>query len=249
MEAPTQPHLYEPAFQIGELDPATEYRSLSVLAIISLIFGLAAPLCFVGPLLMAIPLFGIAVAILALRQIDASEGVLAGRWAAVLGLALCVGSITSAITHDFVGKRIRAAQAAKFGEDWLKLIAAGRAAEAFRLTVDAMQPSTAPTEPGAPPPAKTPYQNFLERPLVKSVAAIGAGAKVTLVDTVSVESRNDRRVYVVQQFDVTADGSASAKPVQAFLSMQRGQLPREGGSRWLVYHTADAPPPPSFPSS
>ena len=136
METQIKPRVYEPAFHADDVDQSASYRTFSVLAIISLLFGLASPLCFVGPLLFGIPLVGAAVSLLAIRRIDTSEGVLAGRWAAVAGLALCVASLASNITRDMVGQHLRAAQAEAFGRDWISLLLTGHADEAFRLTVE-----------------------------------------------------------------------------------------------------------------
>src|SRR6476620_3954579 len=104
-----------PVFHGDDPEQTTEYRTLSVLAIISLVMGLAAPLAVAAPFLLAIPLFGIAVSLVALRRIAVSGGVLAGRWAATLGLVLCVASAVLPISHDMIQRAIRVHQAETFG--------------------------------------------------------------------------------------------------------------------------------------
>src|SRR5688572_8269686 len=81
-----------PAIHAEDLDQVANYRSMSGLAIVSLLLGLLAPVCFAAPVFLAIPLFGTALSLFALRRIAASEGALAGKWAATAGLALCVVS-------------------------------------------------------------------------------------------------------------------------------------------------------------
>ena len=130
METQTKPREYEPAFHADDVDEAVAYRTFSVLAIIALLLGLASPFCFIGPLLFVVPLLGAAVSVLAIRRIDTSQGALAGRWAAVAGLALCVVSLVTALTRDMVGQHLRASQAEAFARDWLGLLIAGRPEEA-----------------------------------------------------------------------------------------------------------------------
>src|SRR5438874_2243110 len=107
MATNTPSSVLSPAFRADDPEETSSYRSLSVLAIISLVVGIAAPLAFIGPLLLAIPLFGIALSLVALRQIAASEGALAGRWAAITGLSLCVVSIIAPFSRDMVQHAIR----------------------------------------------------------------------------------------------------------------------------------------------
>ncbi len=131
---------YNPAFQGDDPEQTTEYSTLSVLAIISLVIGVVAPLAIVSPLLLAIPLFGIAVALLALRRIAVSEGTLAGRWAAIVGLALCIASAVGPFSHSFAQRTIRSNQAAEFGRSWIAMVTSGDSKQAFRLTVDGSRP-------------------------------------------------------------------------------------------------------------
>ncbi len=159
-----------PVFHTDDPEQASGYRTLSVLAIISLIFGLASPLSLGGPLLKAIPLFGIAVSLLALRRIAISGGVLAGRWAALAGLMLCVAFAVIPFSRDVVERSIRTHQAEEFGRRWIDLLASGKLEQAFHLTVDGTRPAPKP-EPGAPPPKTTPYQDFLNQPIIKELHA------------------------------------------------------------------------------
>ena len=80
-------------------DEDAAYRTLSILSVVSLILGVAAPLAFFAPLLLVIPLAGIATALLAIRHIALSEGALMGRAAALVGLVLSVGCISAAFTR------------------------------------------------------------------------------------------------------------------------------------------------------
>src|SRR5262245_2800485 len=110
-----------PAFHADDPEETAEYRQVSVLALISFVLGILSPLTFASPLLMAIPLFGIAFSILALRQIAGSQGGVSGRWAAVAGLFLCVISLVAPFSRDLVFRSVRTREAVSVGRDWLEL--------------------------------------------------------------------------------------------------------------------------------
>jgi hypothetical protein len=250
VETQTKPRLNEPAFHADDVDQTVAYRTFSVLAIIALLLGLASPLCFVGGLLFGIPLIGIAVSVLAIRRIDTSDGVLAGRWAAVIGLALCVASLASALTRDTVGGHLRASHAEAFARDWLSLLVAGRPEDAFRLTVEGAQPRPQMPEPGVPAPDKSPYELFLERPVIRAIQAAGAGAAIRLDETVSSRRLNSFHVIVEQKFSIVpaTSGDSTGSPVEVVLTVQRARLASEGGSRWLVSSYAPPSPSPQSPT-
>jgi hypothetical protein len=232
------------AFHADDVEQSAGYRTVSVLAIISLIFGLASPLCFAGPLLMAVPLFGAAISILALRQIAASEEALAGRWAAVIGLFLCIASGVAMFSRDVTVRSMRLHQAREFGENWIATLLSGKLEDAFRLTVDGNRPPP-PPEPGMPPPKSTPYDLFKEQPVIKSLVAAGANAQIHFKETITYQPQAGRNVVARQQFAIApspaADSkSADARPVEIVLSVQRAHLSTETGSRWLVSSVEDA---------
>ena len=80
---------------------------MSKLALASLLLGLAAPVCLFAPLLFTIPVLGAILGITALRHIDKSDGMLAGRGAAVCGLAFSVVMIAAAMGYATVAQQLR----------------------------------------------------------------------------------------------------------------------------------------------
>lgn len=253
MATGTPTRIPAPAFHADDLEQTSSYRTLSVLAIISLIFGLASPLCFGGPLLMAIPIVGVAVSILALRRIELNSSILAGRWLAVCGLILCVACATAAPSRDFVLRTIRTHQAKDFGERWITMLLNGQTEHAFRLTSDATH-RPPPPEPGMPP-QKPAYEVFTEQPTVKSLASAGANAEVRFDDTVECRLQSYWQVVARQKFAIlpssTPKSAASpSQPFEVVLMMQRAQLPGEARARWLVTNadtaqgSAGSSPPP-----
>jgi hypothetical protein len=235
MATSTSPAASSPVFHGDDPEQVTEYRTLSVLAIISLIMGLAAPLAIAAPFLLAIPLFGIAVSLVALRRIQVSGGALAGRWLATIGLVLCVASAVLPVSHDLIQRAIRVHEAEKFGRDWVAMVTSGNLKQAFLLTVDATRPAP-PPEPNTPPKA-SPYEAFIAQPLIKALQAAGANADIRIRDTVDYQAVTYRSITVRQLYSVSpaaASASASGQPIEFVLSVQRATVPHESMSRWLV---------------
>jgi hypothetical protein len=248
MATGTSPRASASAFHDDDPEQTTEYRSLSVLALVSLVLGLLSPLCFGAVLLMAIPLVGIAVSVLALRQIAASGGTLAGKWAAVTGLVLCVVFAVAPVTRVYVLRSIRTHQADEFAHNWINMMLAGKTDRAFRLTMDSTRPPR-PPEPGQPPPKGTPYDAFMELPIVKAIVAAGPEATIRPIGAETYDAQSFYRVFVRQRYEITPKtGADDVKPVELMITVQRAKLPTEGRMRWLVTSLEDAnKPAPTMP--
>jgi hypothetical protein len=239
-----------PAFQAEDLDQVANYRAMSGLAIVSLLFGLASPVCFTAPVFLSIPLFGAALSLLALRRIADSDGGLAGRWAAAAGLALCVASAATAISYAEVTRYVRTRQATQLGYQWLGLLTSGKVQDAYQLTVDSTRP--APPEPpanlpGSAPP-EPPFEQFVKNPLVTQLASTSGQADIRLIQTLAYEPQPPRQCIVQQQFRVvpgataTTDANSGSSPIEAILTLQCSRLPGESRLHWLVlgYRLPDA---------
>jgi hypothetical protein len=90
------------ALRDGELDRATdmEYASVSTLAVLALVAGLAGVVAFWAPPLVGVPVLAAVLGGAALRQIGRSAGVLAGRKPAMAGLMLGVGlALAAGVYH------------------------------------------------------------------------------------------------------------------------------------------------------
>jgi hypothetical protein len=113
--------------------PAGAYHSVSALAIIALMVGLLSPLAFAHELWWALPIAGIALSIVAIVRIDRSEGMLAGRWAAVLGLAISLFCGAAAITQASTRRMWLAYRAERMAERFVALLREGKSREAHQL--------------------------------------------------------------------------------------------------------------------
>jgi hypothetical protein len=236
-----------PAFHSDDVEHVANYYAVSVLALISLLIGLMAPLYVLSKAFLLLPLGGIAISLLALRRISLSEGRLAGRWAASIGLTLCVASGAAGLTRDFAFRYGRTNQAKQFASSWLALVASNDLERAFKATYNGARP-LAPPEPGVPPPEKTPYETFVSDPLIQQIVAAGKDADIRYVDTLGFAPQTRQDVFIRQEFAIspaveTAQADA-VEPVQVYLSLQRSRFRGDRDSRWLVtrYEPADAPP-------
>jgi hypothetical protein len=235
------------AFHDDDPEQSADYRSLSALAVIGLLIGLASPLCFGAPLLMIIPAAGIVVSLIALRQIANSEGALAGRWVATLGLVLSVVFLCAPTARATAIRLLRTSQADSFARDWLSALVAGKTDYAFRLSSDSTHPP-APPEPGRTTPPPNAFENFKGLPIVAALSAAGADADIRFVETTAFDPQGFQRVFVRERYDVVPkSGGADAKPIEVSLTLLRSKLPSEGRARWMVWSIEDANKPIPLP--
>jgi hypothetical protein len=235
----------EPAFHAEDVELVADYRTLSALAIIGLLFGLASVHCLASQLFLVVPLIGAAISLMALRRIAMSDGLLGGRGAATAGLVLCVACGLAAISRDAVTRHLRTRQAEQVGRNWISLLLAGDTGTAFRLTVESSRPAP-PPEPGMPAPQANPYEEFRKHSLVQAISTIGSDSQIEIVRTLRYVPETHRQFVVAQQFSIVpseaatdadeaaTDADPNLRPVQANLTLQRSWLRGERKSRWLV---------------
>jgi hypothetical protein len=238
MATGTSSKLNTVGFHSDEPEEVTAYRSLSVLALISLVFGLASALSFGMPLLLGIPLFGIAISLLALHRIAASDGTLTGSWMAVVGLFLCIAFLIAPFSRDYVLRAVRVHEAQSIARTWLETLLAGHPEQAFRLTVDGNRAPPQPM-PGEPPtkPQADPYQTFLGSPTVKAIQTAGANAEISAGEIREYTPQTYRNIVIRQVF--TVKPTPTAKGTEVLLTIQRSQFPGESMSRWLIARIDD----------
>ena len=200
-----------------------EYRALSGLAITAFVLGLASALSLTGPLLLVIPVLGIATALLALRSIERNSGQLTGRGLAVAGLALAVlfGAATPA---RLVSRKIWIEGRAKeFAALYFEQLAAGNKYAAHQLT--------------QPPDARLPLDErlegmyseelkrdldltFIEGSIALRLLELGENLEVTHVDTTITPVRTyEDAVRLV--YEVTDKRDESAAPWLVVLDLAR----------------------------
>jgi len=225
-----------PALGEVRVNEEVGYRSLSVLSIIGLILGLAAPLCLIAPLLLAIPIAGVAVALLAIRRVAASDGALIGRRAAVVALGLCVASMCASVSRSTLTRELLSRQSRQAALQWFALLEAGNAEEAFDMTIASTLPPRGPN-PGDPEAAEetsqSPLEKFRQQPVVHFLLDQAAGAKIRYIEDLAYESGVRGAAQIEQQFAVDL-AEQSGGISQATVQMKMRRTPTNGSWRWLV---------------
>lgn len=237
-----------PVLNSGDSEQSIEYRSLSITALLALVLGLLSPLFFGAALLILVPLAGIVLSIFALRQIATSEGALAGHWAAIVGLVLSSAMLVAPYARDYVIRNMRTQQAEAFTRDWLSMLTAGHAKDAFRLTRTSTQ-GTPPPEPGQKTPPTDPFETFMAYPIVKNLSAAGAGATIRLVDTIGYDPQAFPHVFVNQVYEVIPAGKSDTQPIKVRIAVERARVAKEGRSRWMVWAFDDGEKPNPAPAA
>jgi hypothetical protein len=219
-------------------DEGTSYRTLSILALASLLLGLAAPLCLAAPLLMVIPVCGAVLGIAAVLRIDASDGAMVGRTAALVGLGLSVASICAAYTRTSLTQTMLSAQARSAGEQFVQLLHAGDVDKAFELTLAHAQgpPPKPPQEKGGPPaePPPDPFETFRTNPVVISLTKLGPEAKIRFERDLAFAPGARDEYSIAEQYLVTGDANAGGSSLPLRLTMLRIRPSRLTNARWVV---------------
>lgn len=244
-------------------DEEITYRSVSVLSIVGLVVGLAAPLSLVAPLLWVVPIVGAAISLAAILRIASSDGALVGRGAALVGLVLCVVSISAAASRSGFAKYFVSRQAREVVLEWVAALQAGHSQQAFELTVEGARQSSTPAsetqvqgdeqgnQRGGEPepddaPAGSPLEKFLENPVVHFLMTDGANAQASFDRDLAVEFGARGEVHIQQQFTLRWTGSdETTPPVNVQIILTRSGSLASAASRWLVsdFQSDDLPVP------
>ena len=219
-----------PASSGDRTEALGNYRSLSVLALLALAMGLLAPLAFSAPLLLAVPVLGVAVALLSLGKIAASDGQMIGRKAALVGLTLSVVCLAGALTRDWMALRLVGRQAQVAGLQWINLLLANRPQAALAMTPEGQPRPPAPSSPMGPSePEESPFELFVAEPLVQALTELGEGAEAEFLAQSACVRVDAYRHLVEQQFAVTSGGQT----IVVNLGLERRRV-RDAAPRWLI---------------
>jgi hypothetical protein len=230
---------FQPADYLAanEAETVNSYHAPSALAVASLIVGLASPIYLFGPLLVVLPLFGVAISILALRSIATSDGALIGRALAIAGLFLSVTSIAAVVSYSMITRQLRTAQAAAVGKEWISFVLAGDTASAFQLSYGYPPPD--PDQPQDFGPEGDPYQRFLEHPSVRPLVSLGVNVEVRDLGTFRYGALGEGRYYSRRKYVIIperAKGETKSKPEEfaVYLHIYRTSVLGMRGMTWRV---------------
>ncbi len=229
-----------------DLDAAAEYQdletadagyhSVSALAVVALVIGLLSPLAFTHPLLWTLPIVGIALAGAAIVRIDRSEGLLIGRKAAIIGLAVSLFCGLGAVTQATTRRLWLASRAEQLTERFLELLREGKTYEAHQLFA---RPQFR-LPPGSDyealyeddPALMEDYASFLKREVIADLVALGDNAELEHLRTRLTHTGADGDYQMVYY---RLSGPTKAGPIdkEIRLVIERVQ-DDQTGERWRV---------------
>lgn len=163
-----------------DVGDSAAYRPVSMLAVAATVAGVASSLALATPMLWALPLVGVGLAIAGLGDVARTGAEKAGRSLALAGLALSVGFGAQAVTSSIVSRRIVEARALSTVNAWLDAIFEGRLADARSMTNSEVRGDTGlPSHPGHDPQESDAAQHetaFLAVPAVAAIEKCGPAA-------------------------------------------------------------------------
>lgn len=134
---------------VDETGDAAAYRPVSRLAVAAVVAGVASSLALTTPMLWALPLVGVGLALAGLADVARAGAEKVGRSLALAGLALSVGFGVQAVTTTVVSRLIVEGRARSVVNTWLDAIRDGRFAVARTIVHGEM---IGPEEPISPVP-------------------------------------------------------------------------------------------------
>jgi len=179
MAAPTA--MPAPSLRSDELTVA-QYRTISWSAVIAVILGLASAVALVSPIFSPVAVAAVVVAILALRQIAASEGQLIGRAVAISGLCLATLFFGWGVGRYLTRQWALEENARRTADVWFQLIQSGRLREAYQFRLPAaariMSPEALAEHYTQNQDAAQELAQFLANPLINELVSLKDRANV-----------------------------------------------------------------------
>lgn len=233
------PATFETSSTTGDdLTQVATYRPVCGLAIVALLLGLAAPLAILTSLLWFLPLVGLLFSLVALRKIAGSDGTLAGRSLALVGLAVAVASGGMVATRQVVQSQLVGVQGTPWGIEWSRLILEGKVEEALELTYEAGNRRSAERLTDyyqENPTAQEKLAQFRETEVVKLLADAPAGSTIEPIEVEQVRSRTGGGFIVYQAFRVVSpEGESRDFTLELHKSAGQGKIP----GTWHVQNSA-----------
>jgi hypothetical protein len=226
-----------------------QYRPVSGWAVAALLLGLLSPLAFVGAIFWLLPVLGVAVSVLALRQFSMPDNVSTGRSAALVGLALGLVFGTAAPAAQWSETWLLKREARSLGEAWFAHLAAGQPAKAAQLAVSPNLRRPLDDKLWdyyrSGPEARKELEDLIAQPHVRTLLALGPRAKIRFYETGDV-TRYEQRDLLTQYFAVTRDDQGRTKTFFVRVLTERSINPKTKRAGWQIMATSGGVRPTSL---
>ena len=223
---------------IMEESSLVEYRRISVLAVVSCLLGVLSITTFSGPLLLALPVAGVGIGLLALAKIAAGEGRLAGRRLALAGIFLAVLFGVAATARPMVHRQLLHRQAEAFTRQWFQLIAEGEVEQAVDLVNPEVKSHWIPRNPDGKPLDPENIEgsildHFRQDEVVVKLLELGPSATYQCKDYSAPLHKSNTRTAVYQTYLISSDnGKPGEGPLSVMIDLVKTHRPRAGQPAW-----------------
>ena len=220
-----------------DVQAIAEYRSVSVLAVLAAVLGVASASAIVTSSLLLIPLLGIIISLFALWRIAHSDGQQVGRTLALVGLALSLAFGSGVYVRGMMLSRLLGAEAQDWALQWCDLVLDDQLITALELTVapnsrrpfnDALESFYSTDEA-----AKKRLDEFENDDVIKALRDAPEGSKVVAGDVMAVASYDMGSYVVVQKFELVPP-RGEGNPIRFRLQARRVRLGGIGGNAWYL---------------
>lgn len=224
----------------SESDELTQYRSLNVWAVLSLVVGLLSPVALWHPALWWVPVLAMALASLGRWQIARSPEVWLGRWPAALALVLGGFFLVCAPVRYLSLHWLIEKQSEQFVLAFTDAVREGRLQAAHQATLEPKYRQPVGTDLAdyyqRSPEEQADLDAYFNMGVAKALAALGKNCRVELqkVDYMVFEGNTQR---VVASYAVFQDD-----PLEPVLRLQTDvhRITDRSGTNWWLVGFADA---------
>jgi len=230
---------HDPGFSdAGEADLA-QYRVVSPFAVVALLLGLSSFLALLQPLLVILPLLGIAASLIALRIIAADPSSRAGRTVALAALALAVAFAAATPAKNVSRNWIVKSRARRFATQWLELVRDGQLDRAHQLTLAAARRQS-PEIPLAEFylnnfDAARARTEFFNDTFAGELAGLGQQGQLRFERVLRHEAIKGGD-HIRQLYSLRFEESAGREPLSLRIGVQRDRDPVTGHGQWRVFY-------------
>jgi hypothetical protein len=201
-----------------------QYRSISSLAILALVLGIASSLALVNPLLLALPLATIALSLFALRQIAANPDIFSGRGMTLAALFLAIFFLVFAPARLWMRFQVIRGHAEELATTFLDLLQHGKLHEAHQLAnIKYISPSPDDTmDPTFDPKKLTlaDFAKFQDTETIKNIKAIDSKFTYEAEGVEPSKGASDADVLVLR-YKITPDPATKKPPFRVWITIVR----------------------------
>jgi len=230
----------------AEEDTFVHYRSVSRVAVISLLLGLLSFTAIFNPVLWCVPIVSVTLAVVALRTIPKDRDIMVGRGAAKVGLALGLVFLTFSTTSSFVRQKALYRLASPHAKKWIGLVQGGHLHKAHQLYLSQRE-RVSPDEDieayyEGNEEARQDMQAFFGTPPLSKIVELGRRGKLRFEANEECEPLRDageEMDVVVQRYAIDYEADGQRQTFSFLVSISRMHDPDHDDARWQVRDVAE----------